>query len=158
MILAIFFHPTLNSFMPADVSINFTQPKFPTQIAWTFALFLESVACLPQLFYFQKVKRVEAFTSHFLAGQALSKVLSFIFWVATHKELNDPTRKVKFIIIQYKLHSAQIIRWTLGYCHASHSTSRHGRLCLPLYSMVKVVDYISKRPQSQQRCSSTIFS
>ncbi|EZG79652.1 putative ER lumen protein retaining receptor [Gregarina niphandrodes] len=76
-------------------------------ISWTFALYLEAVASLPQLYYFQKdvspigkhplffQKRVEPFTSHFLAGQCLAKILSFIFWVATYSELNDPSRKLK---------------------------------------------------------------
>jgi len=61
LVLALIFHPNLNAFMPADV-------------CWTFALYLESVAVLPQLFMFQRDKRVEAFTTHFLAGQAISRV------------------------------------------------------------------------------------
>ena len=60
-VLALIFHPNLNAFMPADV-------------CWTFALYLESVAVLPQLFMFQRDKRVEPFTTHFLAGQAASRV------------------------------------------------------------------------------------
>lgn len=60
-VLALIFHPNLNAFMPADV-------------CWTFALYLESVAVLPQLFMFQRDKRVEPFTTHFLAGQAMSRV------------------------------------------------------------------------------------
>jgi len=82
LVLALLFHPSLNAFMPAD-------------IAWTFALYLESIVCLPQLFMFQKEGKVEAFTTHFLAGQALSKVVSFIFWVASYSELSDPTKKLK---------------------------------------------------------------
>ena len=60
-VLALLFHPNLNAFMPAD-------------ICWTFALYLESVAVLPQLFMFHREKRVEPFTTHFLAGQAASRV------------------------------------------------------------------------------------
>eukprot|EP00920_Eleutheroschizon_duboscqi_P031345 GHVT01075737.1.p1 GENE.GHVT01075737.1~~GHVT01075737.1.p1 ORF type:complete len:204 (-),score=26.29 GHVT01075737.1:352-963(-) len=41
LVVAVLFHPSLNAFMPADV-------------AWTFALYLEAVAALPQLFMFQK--------------------------------------------------------------------------------------------------------
>jgi len=82
LLLAIVFHPSLNAFMPADIS-------------WTFALYLEAIASLPQLFLFQKEKKVEPFTSHFLAGQAFSKLMSFIFWISTHRELNDPTRTMK---------------------------------------------------------------
>jgi hypothetical protein len=61
LVLALLFHPSLNALMPAD-------------ICWTFALYLESVAVLPQLFMFHREKRVEPFTTHFLAGQALSRV------------------------------------------------------------------------------------
>eukprot|EP01071_Lankesteria_metandrocarpae_P001263 Lankesteria_metandrocarpae@DN1423_c0_g1_i1.p1 len=82
LVLSLLFHPSLNAFMPADA-------------AWTFALYLEAVCCLPQLFMFQKQGRVEPFTTHFLAGQALSKCVSFIFWVASFKELNDPTKMLK---------------------------------------------------------------
>ncbi|KAF4759262.1 hypothetical protein FOZ63_014966, partial [Perkinsus olseni] len=82
LILAVIFHPSLNAFMPAD-------------IAWTYALYLESVTVLPQLFMFQKQGKVQAFTSHFLAGQALSRVCSFIFWWSSYKELNDPKYPTK---------------------------------------------------------------
>lgn len=84
LLLAVVFHPTLNAFMPAD-------------IAWTFSLYLEAVASLPQLFCFQKQKSVAPFTSHFLAGQVLSKLFSFIFWAATFKELNDASKPLKSV-------------------------------------------------------------
>ncbi|OII71219.1 ER lumen protein retaining receptor [Cryptosporidium andersoni] len=82
LILALIFHPSLNSWMPADIS-------------WTFALYLESVVVLPQLFMFQKERKVVPFTSHFLAMQAVSKILAFIFWISSYSELNDPTRLLK---------------------------------------------------------------
>lgn len=81
-LLALVVHPSLNSFMPADA-------------AWAFALFLETTSCLPQLFMFQKQQKVEPFTTHFLAGQALSKVVSFLFWMSCYTELNDPTKRLK---------------------------------------------------------------
>eukprot|EP01066_Platyproteum_vivax_P008322 Platyproteum_vivax@DN3474_c0_g1_i1.p1 len=84
-ILALILHPSLNAFMPADA-------------AWTFALYLESVCVLPQLWMFQKTGTVEAFTTHFLAGQALSKLLSFFFWASSYAELNDPTKPLKSYI------------------------------------------------------------
>eukprot|EP00921_Rhytidocystis_pertsovi_P020065 GHVQ01031838.1.p1 GENE.GHVQ01031838.1~~GHVQ01031838.1.p1 ORF type:complete len:286 (+),score=18.95 GHVQ01031838.1:672-1529(+) len=77
LILSLIFHPSLNLFPPADVS-------------WTFALYLESVCVLPQLFMFQKEGKPEPFTTHFLAGQALSKALSFAFWISSYSELNGP--------------------------------------------------------------------
>lgn len=79
---ALVFHPSLNAFTPADV-------------AWAFALYLESVTVVPQLFMFLKEGKVEPFTTHFLAGQALSKLLSFIFWVSSYSELNGPRDSIK---------------------------------------------------------------
>ncbi|CRG95029.1 ER lumen protein retaining receptor 1, putative [Plasmodium gallinaceum] len=81
-IIAVFVHPSLNSFLPADVS-------------WSFALYLESVCVLPQLSMFQKEGKVAAFTTHFLASQAFSKVLSFFFWIVSHKELNSSDNIIK---------------------------------------------------------------
>ncbi|KFG45736.1 putative ER lumen protein retaining receptor, partial [Toxoplasma gondii GAB2-2007-GAL-DOM2] len=63
--------------------------------AWTFALYLEAVAVLPQLFMFQKQGKVEPFTTHFLAAQALSQVFSFIFWVSSYSELNSAQNTLK---------------------------------------------------------------
>ena len=88
LVLAFLFHPNLNAFMPAD-------------LAWTFALYLESVAVLPQLFMFHREKKVEAFTTHFLAGQAASRVFSFIFWFSSYKELNDPSKPMKSYVGQW---------------------------------------------------------
>jgi len=87
-VLALIFHPNLNGLMPFDVS-------------WTFALYLESVAVMPQLFMFQRDKRVEPFTTHFLAGQALSRLFSFIFWFSSYKELNDHTVTLKSYVGQW---------------------------------------------------------
>eukprot|EP00914_Ancora_sagittata_P005642 GHVO01011500.1.p1 GENE.GHVO01011500.1~~GHVO01011500.1.p1 ORF type:complete len:219 (+),score=17.95 GHVO01011500.1:80-736(+) len=79
-VLAFLLHPSLNNYLPSD-------------ICWAFALYLESVACLPQLFMFQKRGKVEPFTSHFLASQALSKLLQFIFWCSSYSELNSDQDK-----------------------------------------------------------------
>eukprot|EP00439_Symbiodinium_sp_Y106_P002771 s2877_g1.t1 len=67
--LSLIFHPNLNGFLPSDMG-------------WAFALYLESVAVLCQLFMFMKEGRAQEHTSHFLAAQALAKVMSFIFWAA----------------------------------------------------------------------------
>ena len=44
-VLALIFHPSLNAFMPSDA-------------CWAFALYLESVASLPQIFMFQREGQV----------------------------------------------------------------------------------------------------
>lgn len=81
-VLAFLFHPSLNSNWTVD-------------LLWTFALYLESVTVLPQLMMFHRLGRVETFTVHFLAAQAVSRVLSFTFWVNSHHELNDANKPMK---------------------------------------------------------------
>jgi hypothetical protein len=75
-VFAVFFHPSLNQFIPTD-------------IAWAFALYLEAVAAMPQLFLFRKTNRVQPFISHFLAGQVTSKAFALMFWVSSYHELSD---------------------------------------------------------------------
>lgn len=83
--LSLVFHPNLNNFLPSD-------------IAWAFALYLESVTVLPQLFMFMKEGQAAEFTSHFLAAQALSKLISFIFWASSFSELSNPNHYIKSFV------------------------------------------------------------
>jgi len=80
--LSLILHPNLNNFLPSD-------------IAWAFALYLESVAVLCQLFMFMKEGQAQPHTSHFLAAQALSKLMSFIFWASSFSELSNPNHYIK---------------------------------------------------------------
>merc|ERR1719160_2354392 len=80
--LSLIFHPNLNNFLPSD-------------IAWAFALYLESVAVLPQLFMFMKEGQAQPHTSHFLAAQAMSRLFSFIFWASSFSELSNPDHVIK---------------------------------------------------------------
>jgi len=74
------------------------------KIAWTFALYLEAFAMLPQLYMLaKKVKisflvtslsnlkggKVEALTSHFIASQGFSRCLAFFFWLDSVVEINE---------------------------------------------------------------------
>eukprot|EP00916_Digyalum_oweni_P008779 GHVL01014645.1.p1 GENE.GHVL01014645.1~~GHVL01014645.1.p1 ORF type:complete len:348 (+),score=32.88 GHVL01014645.1:132-1175(+) len=81
-LLAVLFHPNLNGFAPSD-------------IAWTFGLNLESVAVLPQLFLFNQQKKVEPATTHFLAAQSLSRLMTFMFWWWSWQELNDASHPLR---------------------------------------------------------------
>lgn len=69
-------HPSLNDNIPSD-------------ICWAVALYLESVASLPQLFMFQREGQVHKWTAHFLAAQATSKIISFLFWASSFGELHN---------------------------------------------------------------------
>lgn len=83
--VSLIFHPNLNNFLPSD-------------IAWAFALYLESVAVLPQLFMFMKEGKAQPQTSHFLFAQAVSKCLSFIFWASSFSELSNPNHYIKSFV------------------------------------------------------------
>lgn len=76
LILAILVHPNLNSDWFSDV-------------AWTYAMYLESVALVPQLFMFQKQTSgvVELYTAHFVAALGFGRLMEFVFWIYSHTEL-----------------------------------------------------------------------
>jgi len=80
--IALILHPHLNNFMLTD-------------IAWAFALYLESVTVLPQLFMFMKEGKAQPHLSHFLAAQACSRLMSFIFWASSFSELSNPDHYIK---------------------------------------------------------------
>jgi ER lumen protein retaining receptor len=81
LLLALLVHPNLNNVWVTDVS-------------WTFALYCESVAVLPQLYMFQKgdggaQKRVESFISHYVFALGFSRAMNLWFWVSSYHELAD---------------------------------------------------------------------
>jgi hypothetical protein len=84
--LALIFHPSLNSNMLTDV-------------AWTFALALESTAILPQIIMFIKNLKEASkkgkdtnqggWVSHILACLGLARLIHLVFWISSYTELND---------------------------------------------------------------------
>lgn len=76
MILTCLVHPNLNS-------------DFLSDVAWTYAMYLESVALVPQLFMFQKQASgvVELLTAHFVAALGFGRLMEFMFWVYSYHEL-----------------------------------------------------------------------
>lgn len=83
LLIALAVHPSLNNVWWSD-------------ICWTFALYLEAVAILPQLYMFQKgdgssgtQKRVESFVSHFVFSLGFSRLLNLWFWISSYHELSD---------------------------------------------------------------------
>jgi len=75
-ILAIIAHPNLNN-------------DFFSDVAWVFASYLETVALIPQLYLFQKMKNgvVELLTAHFVAALGIGRLIEFLFWIHSYKEL-----------------------------------------------------------------------
>eukprot|EP00980_Cylindrotheca_fusiformis_P020703 scaffold7738_cov133-Cylindrotheca_fusiformis.AAC.12 len=76
LLLAIFVHPNLNA-------------DFLSDTAWTYAMYLESTALIPQLFMFQKQASgvVELLTAHFVAALGFGRVMEFFFWIYSYHEL-----------------------------------------------------------------------
>jgi len=76
LVVAILIHPNLNS-------------DFLSDVAWTYAMYLESVALVPQLYMFQKQASgvVELLTAHFVAALGFGRLLEFAFWVYSYHEL-----------------------------------------------------------------------
>jgi len=79
-VVAIVIHPTLNK-------------NWFTDIMWTYAMYQETFAVIPQLYAFQKLaktnKPVEQWTSHFVFALAFSRVLMLFFWLSSYHELSD---------------------------------------------------------------------
>jgi ER lumen protein retaining receptor len=75
-IIAIFVHPNLNA-------------DFLSDTAWTYAMYLESTALIPQLFMFQKQASgvVELLTAHFVAALGFGRLMEFFFWIYSYHEL-----------------------------------------------------------------------
>jgi hypothetical protein len=80
LLLAIFVHPNLNN-------------DFLSDVAWTYAMYLESAALIPQLFMFQKQASgvVELLTAHFVAALGFGRVMEFCFWIYSYHELASST-------------------------------------------------------------------
>lgn len=76
LIVAILVHPNLNA-------------DFLSDTAWTYAMYLESAALIPQLFMFQKQSSgvVELLTAHFVAALGFGRIMEFFFWIYSYHEL-----------------------------------------------------------------------
>lgn len=76
-LIACLIHPSLNSDWFSDV-------------AWTYSMYLESAALIPQLYMFQKQKNgvVELLTAHFVAALGFGRILEFSFWIYSYHELS----------------------------------------------------------------------
>lgn len=53
----------------------------PLEVLWTFSIYLESVAILPQLFLVSKTGEAETITSHYLFALGIYRALYILNWV-----------------------------------------------------------------------------
>lgn len=80
LVLAAIMHPSLNN-------------NWFTDTAWTFALYLEAVAILPQIILFWNMSKknqvIEVYERNYVFALATSRILHLIFWLSSFHELND---------------------------------------------------------------------
>jgi len=126
MLLAVLVHPKLNQVWWSDVS-------------WTFALYTEATAILPQLYMFQKTGGVvEDFTSHFVYCLGFARFLELWFWLSSHHELND---KGSGGFVGYSVVAAQFIQMILMgdfFYFYIKSTFSKGPMTLPTHGIDSV--------------------
>ncbi|KAM3138753.1 hypothetical protein pb186bvf_009132 [Paramecium bursaria] len=101
LLLSALIHPGLNN-------------HFIFDIAWTFALYMESFAIFPQIHLFTKQQSViEDHTSSFVVTQSLTKIICVIFWYSSYEELNSGIDKYSISLYPdlsgYFVMAAQII-------------------------------------------------
>jgi len=75
LLVALVAHPTLNGVMWSDV-------------AWTFALYLDVLAVAPQLWMFHKSGgKVAKYTAHYVFSLGFGRLLMLLFWAFSYHEL-----------------------------------------------------------------------
>jgi hypothetical protein len=130
--LALVFHPSLNNFLPTD-------------IAWAVALYLESVAVIPQLFHFQrKGGEIQSSTAHYVFTFGLSRLFIFAFWVSSAHELNDSAAQGvhagwtgSVVLLMQVVHLVLMGDYSYYYAKAlMHSIKTGAAMVLPTTSMV----------------------
>jgi hypothetical protein len=85
LLVSLLVHPRLNDHAPTDV-------------AWAFALYLESVSVLCQFSMWMQKGKAHPHITHFLAAQGLSKFLSFVFWAASFGDFENPDHYFKSFV------------------------------------------------------------
>jgi len=75
--------------LPAmGLALLINQSFKPLEILWTFSIYLESVAILPQLFMITKTGEAESITSHYLFAQGMYRALYILNWIYRWKYEN----------------------------------------------------------------------
>ena len=92
LLVAIMFHPELNK-------------EFFSDTCWTFSMYLEAMAMLPQLYMFQKQAgdkeggTVEVMLGHVTFALGFSRIFELMFWLGSFKELHNSSGKMPGYIV-----------------------------------------------------------
>ncbi|GMM35021.1 Erd2 protein [Saccharomycopsis crataegensis] len=68
----------------AVMSLLFTYSYHPTEVLWSFSLWLESVAIFPQLFMLQKTGEAESLTAHYIFTLGFYRALCIPNWIVRY--------------------------------------------------------------------------
>lgn len=63
------------------LSLIFNYRFTPLEVLWSFSIFLESIAILPQLFMLQRTGEAETITTHYLAALGAYRALYIPNWI-----------------------------------------------------------------------------
>lgn len=63
------------------LALLITRDYSPTEVLWSFSIYLESVAILPQLFLVSKTGEAESITSHYLFALGSYRALYILNWI-----------------------------------------------------------------------------
>lgn len=77
----VFFCILLEQFVRCLLAFECVSRPLLPQILWTFSIYLESVAILPQLFMISKTGEAETITTHYLFFLGLYRALYLINWI-----------------------------------------------------------------------------
>jgi len=66
---------------------------------WAYALYLESIAFLPQLSLFVHAHYAKTVLSHYLFGSFCSALLGFRFWLASYSEIGHPNVLTGYVVL-----------------------------------------------------------
>ncbi|WFD32636.1 endoplasmic reticulum retention protein [Malassezia sp. CBS 17886] len=67
--------------VPAVLSLIFNYKFTPLEVAWSFSIFLESVAILPQMFLLQRLGEAEMITTHYIFALGAYRALYICNWI-----------------------------------------------------------------------------
>lgn len=65
----------------ALLSLIATYSYAPTEVLWSFSIWLESVAILPQLFMLQRTGEAETITTHYIAALGIYRGMYIPNWI-----------------------------------------------------------------------------
>lgn len=87
----------------AVLALLFNYKFTPLEIAWSFSVFLESVAILPQMFLLQRLGEAETLTTHYIFALGIYRVLYIVNWVwryvrrPDHSLITEPKHHFDYI-------------------------------------------------------------